>query len=626
MSTKTKKENDNELELELDISRFKEENAVLSASLSEALAEAKNYHEQTIALNREKQKLERENRQLEVNYENEKSHAELLAVDLEEARVEAAGYKADLDLIRNELRKFEEQGLTVEQFEELQNEINYYQRIYEDTMARLELKNEEIINLRAELEMCQHYQTEYEFYKEMFEKQLKDLEQLRLLKMDMTRIDEQKTHLLRLEENIQSLREENNRLRFKQVEQEELERQLNQVKNNLRDEVERREFLEIQVKKYVQEYKRIKAREEENISDENRIFESFQQIIEEGEKEVAKIKPYLNDQDALERVLAAAREGQFTFEEKMVRGFLAAMRSTRFIILKGLSGTGKTSLPIIVAKALGGKCKTISVQPSWKSKTDLIGFYNHFSDRFLATSFTEELLKAQLPSNRDKFYFIVLDEMNLARVEYYFSDFNSKLELREEDQVIELFDSVGKTSGTLTEYIKDGNKLRIPDNVFFVGTINDDESTNSISDKIYDRAQVIDFQTASGDSIGHMEDIRDGESLSFRQFKEQKKAMESVLVKKDMEKINQLLTLLDQELNVRIGNRPKRHIEAFLRAYETAQWDKNEGIDLQIVSKLIPKIQYSYMDGFENRISIIQEKTAKYPYTKRALEQVKRGF
>lgn len=389
-------------------------------------------------------------------------------------------------------------------------------------------------------------------------------------------------------------------------------------------------FYEIRLRSLEAELQRLQKKEKDAIADESRMFESFQVLIENSAKTASNLAKYPGDIVAVERILSAAKQGNYEFSSPMIHGFLAAMRSTRFIILKGLSGTGKTSLPKIVAHALGGVCETIAVQPNWKSKTDLIGFYNHFNDRFMATQFTEELFKAQLPENRDKFYFIVLDEMNLARVEYYFSDFNSKLELEQSKQIVELFDTLGRTSGDLADYIIDGNKLRIPPNVFFIGTINEDESTYTLSDKIYDRAQVLDFQAALSNKVGDMERIEVMPSVSFSEFKALNEQIQAQDVTHMFRPINEVLKILSEQLYLEIGNRPRRHMRSFLQTYAMNNWNAKEAINLQIVSKIVPKIMPSYDEEFELAMDAIiriadANKVDKDSPTIRAIEKVKRN-
>jgi hypothetical protein len=183
------------------------------------------------------------------------------------------------------------------------------------------------------------------------------------------------------------------------------------------------------------------------------------------------------------------------YDEHTVRSMLAAMASSRLIIIQGVSGTGKTSLPEYFARAVGGRCARVEVQSSWRDKADLVGLYNSFFRQFNETPFCWALYEAG--SNRwyRRPYFILLDEMNLSRVEYYFADFLSLLEGSPETREVELL-SHDPTAGNLPPRfrVRSGAvKLPIPDNVWFVGTANTDESTYEITRKVYDRAGVLQF-------------------------------------------------------------------------------------------------------------------------------------
>lgn len=406
-----------------------------------------------------------------------------------------------------------------------------------------------------------------------------------------------------------------------------LQREMTQLQSLYEELKEEYALSEATVQQLKAEAETLQQKEKDAIADESRMFESFQLLIEKSAKTSPSIAKYPGDKVAYERIVTAAQQGNYEFSHAMVQGFLAAMRSTRFIILKGLSGTGKTSLPKIVAHALGGVCEVVAVQPNWKSKTDLVGFYNHFNDRFMATQFTEELLKAQLPENKDKFYFIVLDEMNLARVEYYFSDFNSKLELEENKQLVELFDTVGRTSGALADYVIDGNKLRIPPNVFFIGTINEDESTYTLSDKIYDRAQVLDFQAAISEKTGDIAAIEPMPTVSFSDFKREQTTVQKQSVTTMMRVIEDVLHVLSERLFIEVGNRPRRHMRAFLQTYAANNWSEQDAVDLQIVSKVVPKIIPSYDEEFElamDEVIRIAQHNSAASQAVRAIEKVKR--
>lgn len=166
-----------------------------------------------------------------------------------------------------------------------------------------------------------------------------------------------------------------------------------------------------------------------------------------------------------------------------------------FVILSGLSGTGKTQLALKYARAVHG-VKTnekpdpllfvCPVRPEWTDPTGLTGFYDVLSDRYVVPPFLEAILVAT--AQRDSPVFVVLDEMNLARVEYYFSDVLSCVET---GSPLQLHSNSVPLEGTTGSSIR--AELPLPHNLFIIGTINVDETTNPVSDKILDRAFVIEM-------------------------------------------------------------------------------------------------------------------------------------
>lgn len=237
------------------------------------------------------------------------------------------------------------------------------------------------------------------------------------------------------------------------------------------------------------------------------------------------------------------------YTQYQIKNFLTLLRTHDIIVLSGLSGSGKTQIVKAFAEALGGIAKIIPVKPNWTSSDDLIGYYNPLQMSFLPTPFTEAIVEAI--NNPNQLYFICLDEMNLARAEYYFADFLSKLEERSKQPEIELyanheeelfvsefstllnliessikgekikswqefldneearkkfFEMLGNTDKEsmlnlhakmkrrLIDILKFPSTIRIPNNVRFIGAINIDETTHYFSPKILDRIHVVKFE------------------------------------------------------------------------------------------------------------------------------------
>ncbi|WCN36195.1 McrB family protein [Aneurinibacillus uraniidurans] len=213
-------------------------------------------------------------------------------------------------------------------------------------------------------------------------------------------------------------------------------------------------------------------------------------------------------------ILEIIGDSGFTFSKDIIRDFhlsLTSLDDKHFVILNGISGTGKTQLCRLYANAVYGLdyeaenpylC-VIPVRPDWMESTALFGYYSSFEKRYVVTEFLEIVLRAL--KEREKPHFVILDEMNLARVEYYLSDYLSAVESRK-PICLHSQDNVADVPKT----------IEIPPNLYVIGTINVDETTHSISDKVLDRAFVmtlsdVDFQRFWGSLENDIQDVLDRE-------------------------------------------------------------------------------------------------------------------
>ncbi|MEA3511503.1 MAG: AAA family ATPase, partial [Actinomycetota bacterium] len=197
--------------------------------------------------------------------------------------------------------------------------------------------------------------------------------------------------------------------------------------------------------------------------------------------------------EILERFAAAG----FRIAPDTLLRYHLSLKTRGFVILSGVSGTGKSWLTRLYADAVGGRSLVIPVAPNWTTNEDLLGFHNPVIDKYVDTEFSrflreavDEQEDADLRGVAPRPYFLVLDEMNLARVEYYFAKFLSVMEARTQDGVaIEMSAS---------------ESLPLPANLYAVGTVNVDETTHGFSDKVYDRAQVIALPISADDIVEHI--------------------------------------------------------------------------------------------------------------------------
>lgn len=171
----------------------------------------------------------------------------------------------------------------------------------------------------------------------------------------------------------------------------------------------------------------------------------------------------------------------YTYTQEQLSNLFLSLKTKPFVILAGISGTGKSKIVRLFAEAIGATTENkqfnmISVRPDWNDGTELMG-YKNLNDDFIDGILTKIIKEASKPENKKKPYFVCLDEMNLARVEYYLSDYLSIIESRKK---------VGQDIITDSE-------LQIPDNIYLIGTVNMDDTTFTFSRKVLDRANTIEF-------------------------------------------------------------------------------------------------------------------------------------
>lgn len=203
--------------------------------------------------------------------------------------------------------------------------------------------------------------------------------------------------------------------------------------------------------------------------------------------------------DYLEDIMKHINSKGFIYTYEELSNFYLSLKTKPFVILAGISGTGKSKLVKLFAEAVGAtpennQYNLISVKPDWNDSTELLG-YKNLNDEFISGKLTEIIIDASKEENRNKPYFVCLDEMNLARVEYYLSEYLSLIETRslnENGNVVT--DLIFPKSLCLKDELK---KLTIPDNLYVIGTVNMDDTTFAFSRKVLDRANTIEFSNVN---------------------------------------------------------------------------------------------------------------------------------
>lgn len=311
--------------------------------------------------------------------------------------------------------------------------------------------------------------------------------------------------------------------------------------------------------------------------------------------------------DIVRFVVNYARESRLhlSYSHEDIATFVAGLGASRLAILQGMSGTGKTSLPKIFAEALMGNCDIIEVESSWRDKNELLGYYNEFSKCFTPKKFTQSLYKARL--NRSVMTFIVLDEMNLSRIEYYFSDFLSLMENEKDKREIKLLNiKLFRTENGLKmpyDGLTDGHTIKVPANVWFVGTANRDESTFEISDKVYDRAQTMNFDKRAPKIHNFGEPLKQ----RFINCDTLEKLFEAAKQSYKFEAEDNAYVRNTEKLlapyNISFGNRILKQMEDFVKIY-CACFDDRTGVEKDAVerillSKVVSKLETKVVENKE---------------------------
>ena len=280
----------------------------------------------------------------------------------------------------------------------------------------------------------------------------------------------------------------------------------------------------------------------------------------------------------------AANRLHLYYDISSIRQFISGLAVTHIMIMQGMSGTGKTSLAFAFGEYLQNKSTIVPIQPMWKERTDLLGYYNEFTKKFNETQLLRKMYEANYSND---IYVTVLDEMNIARVEYYFAEFLSLLEIP---------DVTGRQLHIIPdEKPSDPKKLhkgmmQMPENMWFIGTANNDDSTFAISDKVYDRAMVINldkkceaFEAPATDAI----------KLSINHWKNlvSQALKEYAVTRRNLRRIARLDKYLSEHFRVSFGNRIMKQINTYVPVYLACGGDELEAIDDILAKKVLRKLE-----------------------------------
>lgn len=283
------------------------------------------------------------------------------------------------------------------------------------------------------------------------------------------------------------------------------------------------------------------------------------------------------------RMFAASQMGLY-YTPEIVRRFVAGMAASKLLILEGISGTGKTSLPYSFSRYMDNPATIISVQPSFRDRSELLGYFNEFSKKFNETEFLRALYEAnynQTPT------LIVLDEMNLARIEYYFAEMLSVLEMPSKDEwILDLVPTAWKGD----PYKMDNGKIHVADSTWFIGTANNDDSTFTITDKVYDRAMPIELNERADEFECEMYPSCDV-TAEHLEYMFQKAKEDYPISEELMEKMQKLDSYLITRFKLAFGNRIMKQLYDFIPVYVACGGTELGGMDYIIARKVLKKFE-----------------------------------
>ena len=282
--------------------------------------------------------------------------------------------------------------------------------------------------------------------------------------------------------------------------------------------------------------------------------------------------------------LFAASQMKLYYTPEIIRRFVAGMAASKLLILEGISGTGKTSLPYSFSRYMENPATIVSVQPSYRDRTEILGYFNEFSKRFNETEFLRALYEANY---RPDPTLIVLDEMNLARIEYYFAEMLSVLEMPNEDEwVLDLVPTAWEGDPVKL----DGGKIHVSTATWFVGTANNDDSTFTITDKVYDRAMPIELNERADafecDLQPHCDITAEHLEYLF-----QKAKVEHPISDDTLDKMQKLDNYLLTRFKLSFGNRIMKQMYDFIPVYVACGGTELGGMDYIIARKVLKKFE-----------------------------------
>ena len=550
----------------------------------------------------------------------EREEQEIIRAEIQRLEQEAANKESgNKDLIDKVANLENQQYALVQSAERLQKEKDELDEKIKTLGEESKDEKERLAKIKSELD---EIEKTLNLKKEEETKLLKNIaEQNKDLESVNEKIKKENEKLKSLEDKINEINEEINGL----------EKSKNMKLEELNEQEKRKASLDAEVRVQTEKIKSIGAMP----------VEAFDSLNKNVFTPLEKSREKISEKEALENLYQLTEERGFEFPKRLQNAFHTSLKTSDtscLTVMAGVSGTGKSAFPKMYAESMGFYFLPLAVEPRWDSPQDLFGFLNYMENRFESTTLARSLIqfndsphsneKANL---KDNLLIVMLDEMNLARIEYYFSEFLSKLEMRRNADLNDIKDyrtvSTEIYAGTEEEEGIVNNKpifLYAGYNILFVGTMNEDETTQSLSDKVIDRANVLTFGKPDklkiskqngptnrygnpiNTTVNNATKQNDWEPMLVRDWQDWIHEPGQDTIKKNFNEVEGLLNDLNNtlsELGRPFGWRTYKSIMSYVANHPDVCIDGESGLwplSDQIVMRIMPKLKGLDLNEFSN--------------------------
>ena len=615
--------------LDLDIEKIRKEQEAVKYKIV-------SFHEDEA-----KQEIEKLNKKIAELKETKSSKEELLKKEadlnikekiLDEKEEEIDKREESINELREEIRE-EEKEKNSSEISKLEKEVR--ELTEKNTDANTEIRRLENINADS------FSKKELNARVKELEKEKKELEEKLLGKWNLEndKIEILKNKIHSLEESHKEIGEENKKLYSENMQLIQYKDKIEIAERTLPELERSKESLIALIAKKDEEINELKSRQMSEAAKRETIEQSYFTIEEkENDKEIIDEIEWLNN------IKNSFKEVGFKFSDRLLYAFHTSLKVgdwNPLTVLAGVSGTGKSELPRLYSRYGGINFLPLAVQSNWDSPYSLFGYYNSLEGKFNATSLLKVLYQAQEDAKNsisDYLTIVLLDEMNLAHVELYFSELLSKLELLRGSDDVKLEIDIAE---------KNPYEIKLNKNVIWVGTMNEDETTKSLSDKVIDRSNLINFprpnEFVSRNELKELEEAPKLKREIWENWKwnnvknilvqdEDTKKENIKIITEFEEKINNLKAKMEEingylKVSGRaIGHRVWQSIENYIRNYplvlESIRKRNSEELEKTIqiafedalVQKLMPKLKGLETEGLvrEKCLNDISSKIQTY--------------